>query len=160
MKKSLMLMSFGLLTLAACSSPYGGTPRPDYTIRVVPTPNGPIAVAPTCPSWATDTSDPFDNQPIPQFGCANARNLALMVEQPEDLVKGRDLGPARATTTVGAIRRYDNNQTRGLLDPDTSPDMAAAVTTSSTASSSLSGDATGSASSSSSSAPAAAAAAP
>jgi hypothetical protein len=156
MKKSFVFLFFGFLALTACDDPYGGTPKPDYAIRVMQTPNGAVAIPPTCPSWATETSDPFDNQPIPQFGCSNARNLALMVEQPDDLVKGRPLGPARASTTVGAIRRYDNNQTRGLLDPDTSPDMAAAITTSPAAASSMTGDAA----SSSSGAPAAAAPAP
>lgn len=30
--------------------------------------------------------------PQPQIGCANQRNLALMIDAPEDLVVGRPLG--------------------------------------------------------------------
>ncbi len=152
MRKIFALLPVALLALAACG--YAPTPTPDYTIRVMPTPNGMVAIPPSCPSWNSATTDPYDNQPVPQFGCANARNLALMVDRPEDLVKGRDMGDSSGVLAVGAIRRYQNNQTRGLLDLDTSPDMSAAVTTAPSATSSMTGDATGS----SAAAPAAAAA--
>ncbi len=82
--------------LAGCT----GTPTPDYTIRVAPSGDSLVAIPPECPAWATESSNPYDNQPIPQFGCANARNLAVMVDQPWDLIKGRDSGPANAVVTV------------------------------------------------------------
>jgi hypothetical protein len=148
---SLISLALGLLALGACADPYAPTPRPDYTIRVMSTPKGDIALPPPCPSWATATTDPYDNQLLPQYGCANARNLALAVERPSDLVRGRDLGPQRGVTAVGAIRRYDNDQTRGLLYLSTSLDTAVDATTSSSASSPLTGDVTGGASSTSSS---------
>ena len=131
----------GLLALGACD-PYAPTLRPDYAIRVTPTAQGFVATPPTCPSWATATKDPFDEQPDPQFGCATARNLAAMVENPKDLVEGRPLGNERGVTAVGATRRYDNNQTRGLIWTG-NEDNAVAVTTSSASASSLSGDITG-----------------
>jgi hypothetical protein len=130
---------------------YTPTMKPDYTINVVPTAAGAVAVAPTCPSWAENTLNPYDNQPLPQFGCASARNLAMMAERPEDLVKGRELGPTRGVPLVGAIRRYDNNQTRGLIFPSSQPDTVVDVTTASTPASTMTGDVTGSASSSGSS---------
>ena len=74
-----------------------------------------------------------------------ARNLALQVERPADLVEGRELGPQRGVTAVGAIRRYDNNQTRGLIDPENGADSVAAATTAVTAQSTLTGDVTGAA---------------
>jgi len=151
------LFLLGLAMLAGCGDP---TMKPDYTIRVIPTNNGMVAVPPDCPSWATENASPFDNQPIPQFGCANARNLALMVDQPSDLIKGRDPGTASGVTTVGAIRRYNNNQTRGLIDPDSAADTSIAITTAPTASSPMTGEATGGGSSSSSSSAAASSAAP
>ena len=139
-----------LLTLTACVDPYDPTMRPDYAIRVTPTQDGGIAVAPPCPSWATETSDPYDNQPVPQFGCADARNLAAQVETPNDLVQARPMGDMRGVTAVGAIRRYDNNQTRGLIIPGAESSQAA-TTTSATAASPMTGDVTGSAGASSSS---------
>jgi hypothetical protein len=135
-----------LLLLAGCD----GTPKPDYTIHVVPSEQGMVAVPPTCPSWVTDIQDPFDHQPYPQFGCSTAQDLAMMVERPEDLVAGRNLGDTRGVPMVGAIRRYDNNQTRGLIWTSSDPNQTA-TTTAPTASSSLTGDVTGASSSSASS---------
>ncbi len=147
-----------LVLVTACVDPYAPTMRPDYTIRVVDTPHGAVALPPPCPSYANETTDPYDNKPLPQFGCSVARNLAMSVENPEDLVKGRELGPQRGVIAVGAIRRYDNNQTRGLIDPDSSADSSVATTTSSASASAISGDATGS--STTGAAPAAAATGP
>ena len=138
------LCAFGSLALTGCGDPYDPTVRPDYTIRVVPTAQGYKAVEPACVDWA-NAADPFDNQSIPQFGCASQRNLAAMIENPKDLVEGRTLSNARGVTQVGAIRRYDNNQTRGLITPD-SESSQIAVSTSAGASSTLTGDVTGGAS--------------
>ena len=149
-KQSLALLAFSVLALSACGDLYDPTMRPDYVIKVTPTAQGSVATLPTCPKWTTDNADPYDNQPLPQFGCANARNLAAMVENPKDLVQGRALDNARGVTSVGAVRRYDNNQARGLVWTGTENNQAAA-TTSSTASSGMTGDVTGAASASSSS---------
>jgi pilus assembly protein CpaD len=113
---------------------------PDYAINVAPTPDGYAAQPPACPSFITQEASPFDSQPNPQFGCATARNMAIMVEQPHDLLAGRDIGPASGVTADGAVVRYNNNQTRGLIDLGTSPDTSAAVTTAPTAASGMSGE--------------------
>lgn len=157
---ALITGSLVVLLLAGCEDPYQHTLNPDYTIHVVSTPKGDVAIPPACPSWATDVTDPFDNQITPQIGCAQARNLALSVEQPADLVRGRDLGPQRGVTAIGSIRRYDNDQTRGLIDPQTQADSALATTTSSTGNSTMTGDVTGGGSSSSASPAAAIASSP
>jgi hypothetical protein len=156
---NLTSLVLALCVLSACCDPYQPTFRPNYVIKVVPTAQGEVAVPPPCPSWSSEISDPFDEQPLPQYGCANARNLASMVERPEDLVQGRALGETRGVTQVGAIRRYDNNQPRGLITPDAEVSQVAA-TTATTAASSMTGDVTGSSSSSSSSSAATTAAAP
>ncbi len=135
-------MTMGLLALAACADLYPSTTRPDYAIRVAPTKDGNgVALPPACPSWNDHAVNPFDNQPYPQFGCATAKNLAGMAEKPNDLIEGRSLAPQRGVIAVGAVRRYDNNQTRGLIMPsaDTS---AVAVTTASTPGSNMTGDIT------------------
>jgi len=137
-----VFLAFGLLSLAACQDIYSATMRPDYTIRVTPTAEGSVAVPPECPSWSDETVNPFDNQPLPQYGCATARNLANMVEDPNDLVEGRDLANMRGVTAVGAVRRYDSNQARGLILPSADSSQPA-VTTSPSGASSISGDVTG-----------------
>ena len=148
MRLSALILALGCFALGGCTNPYPPTPRPDYTIRVTPTANGMVATPPPCPSWVTEHSNPYENQPLPQFGCATARNLAMMVERPEDLVTGRELGPANGVTAVGSMRRYNSDQTRGLIWTGQDPN-AVAVTTSSATSSSISGElATGSAASS------------
>lgn len=150
-KSSILILGITVFMVAGCEDPYQPTLRPDYTIHVVATPHGDVALPPACPSWATEKTDPYDNQPVPQFGCATARNLAMSVERPSDLVHGRELGPERGVHAVGDIRRYDNDQTRGLIDPNTNADSAVAATTSSAPASALSGDITGGASATSSS---------
>ena len=109
------LITLSLLGLAACDMP--STARPDYTIHVIPDPHGATAVPPDCVSWRGNEPNSFDNQSLPQFGCATARNLALMVDRPEDLLSGRDLGPADGAMAVNSLQNYHNNMTRELLDP-------------------------------------------
>jgi type IV pilus biogenesis protein CpaD/CtpE len=138
-----VLLGFGLMALVACEDMYPPTPRPNYTIRVEPTASGSVAIPPECHSWNEAVANPLDSQPLPQFGCATARNLASLADNPNDLVEGRTLGHSRAVLSVGAIRRYDNNQTRGLIMPVSETSQVAA-TSATTATSSMSGDATGS----------------
>lgn len=139
-RKNLILAALMTLTLAACD-PYSPTMHPDYAIRVTPTAAGGVATPPACPSWSSETTDPFDNQPVPQFGCADAQNLSAMVEKPNDLIIARPIGDARGVTTVGAIRRYDNNQPRGLIGTGEESNVTA-VTTAPAAASTMTGDVT------------------
>ncbi|MFA4995259.1 MAG: CpaD family pilus assembly lipoprotein [Bdellovibrionales bacterium] len=137
-----LILSVSLLALTGCSDIFHSTMRPDYSIRVTSTPQGSVATAPECPSWSEETTNPFDNQPLPQYGCAHARNLAEQIENPDDLIEGRTMGKERGVTAVGSVRRYDNNQTRGLVW--TGPDVnEVAKTSASSSASSMSGDVTG-----------------
>jgi len=132
------IVPFLLAGLNGCSA----TPTPDYTIRVTPATSGQAAVAilPSCPRWSDNDLDFFDNQPQPQFGCADARNLAVMVERPEDLLQGRPSELANGVTSAGSILRYNGNQTRGLIGLSQQPDTVIDATSASTAASSLSGE--------------------
>jgi type IV pilus biogenesis protein CpaD/CtpE len=49
---------------------------------------------------------------LPPSGCANALALLSMVERPEDLEYGREMGPAMAGPAVGAAQRYYDWQAR------------------------------------------------
>jgi pilus assembly protein CpaD len=139
----------GLLGIAACGPT---TPAPDYTIRVIPATGTQAAqtIPPACPKWSDNDLNFFDNQPLPQFGCADARNLALMVDNPEDLLQGRNPGPANGVTTAGTIIRYNNNQARGLIDLGSQADTTAAATTAPTSNSKMTGETSESSSGSSS----------
>jgi hypothetical protein len=136
-------MRFALLMtatvgLGACST-LSPVP-PDYTIAVAPATadeSSFVALPPKCASWTHDTISLFSNQPDPALGCANARNLALQVDNAGDLIKGRDIGVADAEKATGSIRRYRQNLTTGLYDP-TSPSPATPMAPDSTATSTAS----------------------
>lgn len=50
---------------------------------------------------------PVDGYPyLPPASCANEYNLARMVANPDDLHRGRRLGPAEGGTAANAVRRY------------------------------------------------------
>jgi len=135
---SAFILLFGFCGLCACAT----EPRPDYTIRVEPATDGQgfVALPPPCPAWTDNPATTLDNQPLPQFGCADARNLALMVDRPEDLLQGRPLGPASGVTAAGTIIRYENNQTRGLIYISPSSDNSIDVTSAPSANSGLTGE--------------------
>ncbi|MGE3622714.1 MAG: CpaD family pilus assembly lipoprotein [Bdellovibrionales bacterium] len=99
-----------------------------------------MALPPACPRWSDNNVHFFDNQPLPQFGCADARNLAMMVEKPEDLLRGRDMGPASGVLTSGSIMRYNNNQTRGLIWFTPTPQNSVDATSAPTATSAMTGE--------------------
>jgi pilus assembly protein CpaD len=48
-----------------------------------------VAEAPTCGYWPTNLANQRDNANYPNFGCANQRNLAVMVANPADLIGPR-----------------------------------------------------------------------
>ncbi len=50
----------------------------------------------------------------PPPGCANATNLANMVEDPNDLLVGREAGPTDGVTAVRAVTRYRTGTTANL----------------------------------------------
>ena len=51
---------------------------------------------PECPAWDDLLENYLSNGPTMPLGCANARNLNLMVEDPRDLLVGRETGPTDA----------------------------------------------------------------
>jgi len=53
-------------------------------------------------------------------GCANAYNLAAMVERKSDLLRGRRLAPAPAAPTARAARRYIDGDQQSASPPKSS----------------------------------------
>lgn len=120
MRNTLSLLTLSLLLtsgLSACVEMHS-TPVPDYRVKVMVSPDGQAtAVAPECPSWADTNMSPLDNQHWQQFGCANARNLANMVDNPKDLVEPREAGAADGTYGASAVDLYRTGKTKALLNP-------------------------------------------
>lgn len=103
-----------LFALGACEM----SPKPDNRIRLMPAANGKgtVAVPPECLNWQSAATAPQDNNPWPQFGCAQARNLAAMVERPEDLETPKPLGPADGVASAISIQNYRVGKTKALID--------------------------------------------
>ena len=117
-KPSVLVLAAVLL--CGCVDVFPTSPTPDYTIRLMPASGGKgvIAVPPECPDWRTTNNGPLENTPWPQFGCANTRNLAAMVERPEELVEGSESGPANGTNVAGSMQRYNEGKAAALIDPN------------------------------------------
>lgn len=51
------------------------------------------ATVPNCPNWSKHTESNYNSSNHPGYGCAVNSNLAAMVADPEDLVRGRESTP-------------------------------------------------------------------
>lgn len=82
------------------------TPVAPATIRVIVTRSR--AVVPGCPDLRSDTSPDLEGNTSSNYGCAVNRNLAAMVANPNDLVRGADgpttTDPATGSRAVNALR--------------------------------------------------------
>jgi pilus assembly protein CpaD len=86
-----------------------------------------VAQAGPCGMWPKDIGpsanrDYFENQEWWNFGCANQRNLAAMVDDPADLVQPRGETAAYAMRRTTVIEKY-----REGVDPTTQPPSSAAA---------------------------------
>lgn len=61
------------------------------TARIVVTRSD--ASVPNCPNWSKHTEANYNSSNHPGYGCATNGNLAAMVADPEDLVRGRESTP-------------------------------------------------------------------
>jgi pilus assembly protein CpaD len=58
------------------------------TVRIVVTRSS--ASVPNCPNFSKETEANYSSATSPNYGCATNSNLAAMVADPEDLVRGRE----------------------------------------------------------------------
>jgi pilus assembly protein CpaD len=65
-----------------------------------------LVTLPGCPDWSRESGTDFANLPHSNFGCATQSNLGLMVAEPRDLVRGRNLAPADGAQQADGIVRY------------------------------------------------------
>lgn len=108
-------------TVAALLRAHGVTPRldppkaPEGThLSSTPSDSNDVVVligyfdvmTPGCPDWRKPTNADYTNMPSSNFGCANAMNLAAMVADPRDLVRGEDEGLADGRRAAKAVNEY------------------------------------------------------
>src|ERR1700676_4757581 len=97
-------------------------PRTLATIRL----NYPkiMAVAGPCGVWPDDLGPSvnnrgyFDNKPYYNFGCANQRNMAAMIDNPSDLVQPRPETPAYTARRTEGFEKYRKGTTTATIYPE------------------------------------------
>jgi pilus assembly protein CpaD len=82
------------------------------------------AVAGPCGLWPEDLGPSiknksyFENKSYYNFGCANQRNLAAMVDNPSDLVQPRPETPAYTTRRTAAFEKYRKGESTTTTYPE------------------------------------------
>ncbi len=110
---------YGLLLTS--DAPVTPAPLTPGSIRVVV--SRMRAAVPRCPDWSRDSSDDFTANTSSNYGCAINRNLAAMVANPADLVRG-----APGTETTDAALSYKAIDTYRKRAPSGAAGLGAAAT--------------------------------
>jgi len=78
-----------------------------------------VVTPPNCPDWSKEPGEDRSNRLPSNFSCATATNLGLMVANPGDLVRGREMSPADGEHSTRVIRTYrgGNQYAPPMLDP-------------------------------------------
>lgn len=72
------------------------------------------ATVPGCPDWSRPSDPELEGSTMSNYGCASSANLAAMVANKEDLIRGQDpIGSADASTAGKAIRSYRDRPPTG-----------------------------------------------
>ena len=71
-----------------------------------------VATAPACPDWSKPPID-YSGQVASNFGCANATNLANMVADPADLLRGNPNARAEGGRAADAVQGYRDGRGYG-----------------------------------------------
>ena len=73
-----------------------------------------VASVPGCPDWSADSDANPNNATSPGYGCAVNGNLAAMVADPEDLLRGqRGTGETVVMSSTKAINSYREQEPTG-----------------------------------------------
>lgn len=114
-----------LLALAACKR--GGAEIEDiytptahyerYPIEVVKDKHGRLhAVSAECGDWSKSLTDTAANAPYENLGCAQQRNLAVLVANPRDFVKPRAETPADPMRRSEVFIKYRKGESSTTAD--------------------------------------------
>ena len=74
------------------------------TVRVIVTRS--TASVPSCPDWSSSGDSNFNTNNHSNYGCSINSNLAAMIADPEDLVRGRDNKPLDKNSGKNAVNAY------------------------------------------------------
>lgn len=111
-----------------------GVPPQSIAVRTYPAATSPAAIrisypkisaqAGPCGMWPEDigpsmTRSYFENQPYWNFGCANQRNLAAMIDNPSDLVQPRGETAAYTMRRTNVLDKYRQGQTTATQESST-----------------------------------------
>ena len=104
------LAALGLLAGPACAA----DPERGLESRHQPVVVGKTASVPGCPDWSDVLahSRPFEGM-ASNYGCATNSNLAAMVADPADLLRGREAEGSAAETATRAIKAWRETQPTG-----------------------------------------------
>ena len=84
------------------------------------------AFVPKCPNWSVPASPNYANAAMSNYGCGVNSNIAAMVANPEDLLRGREAtGASDARTATKPVSHYRNappTGAQGLLEISTKKD--------------------------------------
>lgn len=72
-----------------------------------------VAEAPNCGQWPTNIGEDSRNLPMPNFGCANQRNFAVMVANPADLLGPRSMTPRSPERVDQAWEKHIKGESTG-----------------------------------------------
>ncbi|MGB5078545.1 MAG: CpaD family pilus assembly protein [Sphingorhabdus sp.] len=93
--------------LLAGAAPVTSGPVAPGNVRVVVTRSK--ASVPSCPDWTSTSESNFNGSNHSNHGCASNSNLAAMVADPEDLVRGRE---SKRVDTNSGKRAVDTYRTK------------------------------------------------
>lgn len=119
-KITFALCFVSVLPLTACMVDSAQASRPNNRIAVIADPaqkGKMVAIPPECKRWQQDPGDGFENHFRDQYECAQNYNLAKMIAEPKDLIRGREGGPTDANPAVLGIERYRNDKKKELISP-------------------------------------------
>jgi pilus assembly protein CpaD len=105
-----MLVARKGLLLAEHAPVTSGNIQPGF-IRIVITRS--TASVPSCPNWATRMTANNYNSTTSNYGCATNANIAAMVADASDLVRGQNSGENDPLTASKAIESYRTNPPTG-----------------------------------------------
>lgn len=69
-------------------------------------------VLPDCPDWKKSPVTTYSNGVAANYGCASAVNLGLMIDDPHDLVRGKDSRKSRVERAGKALSDYNSGATQ------------------------------------------------
>lgn len=77
-----------------------------------------IAQVPTCGNWSESSAFNPSNNPAPDFGCSNRRNIGLIVADPGDLIESQPMSGRGAARRDTVLDSYNSGEPIG---PQTTP---------------------------------------